>query len=668
MNRSRMVFVTLVLLTLELALMLLLPGQGVIAHPGESAVLTICPAGPPDCQYDSVQAAVDAAGGGDLLKVAAGVYTNVQSRPVPPGYLVPPASGTITQVVYLDKALTIRGGYTAPGFADPPDPEINLTTLDAQGQGRVLFIVGSVSPVIEGLRFTGGDADGLGGTYWGYGDAGGGIFVMGATATVSDSRIFSNTAQFGGGLYLDSSSGTLVGNTITTNSASQRGGGVQLHEGTATLTGNTIAANTAGSGGGLYLWSSHATLDRNVITGNEASSGGGLYLYNGDDRLSGNVISSNTGNNNAGGLYLLSSQASLSGNTIQDNTAAFDGGGLYLEESEAGLSGNDILSNTANIDGGGLYLTASDAILAGNTISGNVTSFNGGGVALVQSAAVLSGNRISANTASQGGGAYLEESPAIVAGNSISGNILYDDGALGWGAGLSLWSSDAAINGNLVTGNTGHWTGGGISLYQSDATLDGNAVVGNSARYGAGLYFEHSSPVVSNTVVANNQAVDSGSGLYISGSGSSRLLHNTFVHNTGGDGTGIDVGATVWLTNTIVVSHAVGISVKSGETAVLEATLWGAGEWANVTDWVGSGTIVTGTINFWDNPGFVDPTAGDYHIGPSSGALDRGLVTGVIGDIDHQPRPYQAPDLGADEYWPSGVLKHAYLPLVVKGR
>ena len=668
MNRSYSLVIVAVLLVLGAASMLLLPGQGVMARSRESAVLTVCLAGPPDCQYDSVQAAVDAASEGDLLKVAAGVYSSATSRPVPPGYLLPPASGTITQVVYLDKTITIRGGYAAPGFADPPDPETNLTTLDAQGQGRVLFVVGSVSPVIEGLRFTGGDAGGLGGSYWGHGDAGGGILIVAATATVSNSRIFSNTAQFGAGLYLESSSGVLVGSTITANNASQRGGGVQLHEGAATLTRNTIAANTAGSGGGLYLWSSHATLDRNVVTGNEASSGGGLYLYYGDDRLSENVISANTGNNDAGGLYLLYSQASLNGNTVQDNTATFDGGGFYFEESDANLSGNAVLSNTANIDGGGLYLTLSDAILARNVISDNVSSANGGGVAVVESVATLSGNLISANTSYHGGGVYLEDSPATIIGNKITGNTLYGDGALGWGAGLSLWSSDATIRSNLVTGNTGYWAGGGISLYQSDAALDGNVVLDNTARYGAGLYFEHSSPVVSNAIVANNQAVDSGSGLYVGGAGSARLLHSTFAHNTGGDGTGIAAGATVWLTNTIVVSHAVGISVESGQTAILEATLWGSGEWANGIDWAGPGTIVTGTINFWDNPGFVDPTTGDYHVGSSSGALDRGLVAGVIDDIDHQPRPNQAPDLGADEYWPPGVLKYAYLPLVVKGK
>jgi hypothetical protein len=36
-------------------------------------------------------------------------------------------------------------------------------------------------------------------------------------------------------------------------------------------------------------------------------------------------------------------------------------------------------------------------------------------------------------------------------------------------------------------------------------------------------------------------------------------------------------------------------------------------------------------------------------------------------DIDNQPRPYQTPDLGADEYWLPGVLKYLYLPLVMNG-
>jgi hypothetical protein len=49
---------------------------------------------------------------------------------------------------------------------------------------------------------------------------------------------------------------------------------------------------------------------------------------------------------------------------------------------------------------------------------------------------------------------------------------------------------------------------------------------------------------------------------------------------TGGDGSGMTIavsGAYVDMTNTILVSQTIGITVTSGTVATLEATLWGAG-------------------------------------------------------------------------------------------
>jgi uncharacterized repeat protein (TIGR01451 family) len=162
-----------------------------------------------------------------------------------------------------------------------------------------------------------------------------------------------------------------------------------------------------------------------------------------------------------------------------------------------------------------------------------------------------------------------------------------------------------------------------------------------------------------NNIIINNQVSDRGAGLFVTGS-SSHLRHNTIAHNTGGDGSGMYVTScedydawlfsNIALTNTILVSHMVGITVAAGNTATLEATLWEDVGSAGLPNWGGAGAIFTGTVNVWGDPAFLDPDAGDYHLGPGSAALDRGGPTSVSSDIDGAYRPQgQAPDLGADE-------------------
>ena len=122
------------------------------------------------------------------------------------------------------------------------------------------------------------------------------------------------------------------------------------------------------------------------------------------------------------------------------------------------------------------------------------------------------------------------------------------------------------------------------------------------------------------------------------------------------------------LTNTILVSHTVGITVAAGNTATLTATLWGTGTWGNDTDWDGAGTIITGTVNLSGTPAFVDPDAGNYHILSNSAAIDAGVDAGITTDIDGNPRPRDGDcdsiavvDIGAVEYY--GCV---YLPIVLR--
>lgn len=518
-----------------------------------SNTYTVCPAGPPTCNFAVIQDAVNAAGEGDLIKVSAGTYSQINNH------------GGLAQVVYIDKRITIAGGYNL-SFADPPDPVANHTTLDAQGRGRVIYVTGYSAPVIEGFHITGGNAAGLGG-----GDTGGGMLVSRGAAMLDKSTIFNNTPT-----------------------------GISMVDSAVTLRENTVSENNSD---GLFLSYSHAILSRNTITANLYS---GLRIDDSTATLSENTIS----RNHSMGLYVHNSTITLNDNVIISNVYE----GVYLENCTATLRENTISYNSASAHGGGLNSWFSDVTLIRNTISHNTASGDGGGVHLYGTTASISDNTIISNTASVGGGLYL-------------------------------MGTDGALSGNIIAGNTANYSsGGGLHLVGGNITL-------------------------TNNIVVNNQANWSGSGVYVRIS-SPHLLHTTIARNTGGDGSGVYVAesSSVRLTNTILVSQTVGIYVYNGSSASLEATLWGSDAWANVADWGGDGTVTTGTINIQGDPGFVNPGAWDYHIGPGSKALDIGVAAGVITDIDHEPR-FADPDLGADECWTSEAfarVKHVYLPVIAR--
>jgi hypothetical protein len=487
--------------------------------------------------YTSVQAAVDVAQRGATLKIA-GYCNEIQSRPSPDDYTGPQI---IKQVALIDAPLTLRGGYNAANWSDPPDPVAYPTMLDASQNGRVLVISGDIKPTIEGLQLINGSATNQGGYQDVSGetiDVGGAVYVLNASPIIRSNEIRSSAAAIGGGTALVSSTAQLVRNTIRDSAATQSGGGVALLRSPATLRANTIYTNTARLGGGVYL------------------------------RLS---------------------SAELRSNTIYENTSTQSGGGLYLEFSGARVVDNYVWGNSAADSGGGAYLEISSAAMEGNTIHTNRAAV-GGGLYLESSNGVLNAERVQYNTAVTGGGIYIERSNAQMANMFVTDNTLSD-------------------------------------------------AMGN----GSGLYMFSSSP---------------------------RLWHMTITRNTGGDGSGLfvtDDGSTqsvLEMSNTILLSQTVGLVVIGQSRAVLAGTLWGAGIWANGEGGdvaLGGDAELEATVNLMTEPDFRSPFTGDYHIGVNSGALDNGLDSSIVRDIDGDLRPIRGGfDIGADEYtW-------LYLPMIAR--
>lgn len=319
--------------------------------------------------FTNVQDAVDAATGGEEIRVATGVYTGVQGRLTFARYPGPsyPNPSLITQVVCITKTVTVRGGYNADFSAW--NPKLYSTTLDAEGKGRVFAIFGDINPTIEWLNIVNGNAAGLGGDpqYWPFRDAAGGVGIITATATIRNCWVHNNVAEVAGGIGLGVSEATLSGNVIEANTAIE-GGGVGLSYSAATLAGNTIISNTSdGDGGGIITTGSDGiTLIGNTIISNTSlyAGGGGLYMDTTTATLSGDTFVANTsrdpgGGEGGGAVYLWDSKATFVGATIISNTTTSYGGGVFLggfDGSDATLINSVIADNRADVAGSGLYI------------------------------------------------------------------------------------------------------------------------------------------------------------------------------------------------------------------------------------------------------------------------------------------------------------------------
>jgi hypothetical protein len=360
---TRKILITLSLSLLFIALTVFLVPRSTLQALDNVSVYYVAPscAGVPAPCFTSLQAAVDAVDEPtDIIKVAAGTYTDVHAR------LRRDISttGVVTQVVYISKTLMIRGGYTPTNWTTP-DPDANLTTLDAQGQGRIVYVTGNISPALEGLHMTGGNAAKLGGTNRWH-DYGGGMYVITASVTLKKNWIFNNTAfAGGGGVYIWYGNGTaLNGNIIYSNTTAAGCAGVEMSAWGLDVN-NFIIANTFTS--------------NTVLTSNEPGGGTGFCLGGSSAFIAHNLISSNQGKGGGGGMWLGGVSAVLQHNNILANQTSGTGGGLEADQSSLLLVAN-ILANNSAQSGGGLWFYNCDVIGYNNLLYNNVGAASGGGI------------------------------------------------------------------------------------------------------------------------------------------------------------------------------------------------------------------------------------------------------------------------------------------------
>ncbi len=234
--------------------------------------------------YRNIQDAVDGATAGATIKVAgycAGVKT-VNNE---------------IQTVYIDKALTILGGFSHAGWGY--DPLLYPTTIDPLQKGRSITL-GAVNVTLRDLNLINGRTLGYGGAIYA---------KENSILELHDLMIMNNTSAVGGGGLHAAGTLTANGTQFIGNRALSAGGGASALR-AAVITGGLFQDNVSNSeGGGLVSYRTLTLTGTRFINNSSATSGGGLYSYGleaGQSRVVNALFARNTAGSQGAAICMFS--------------------------------------------------------------------------------------------------------------------------------------------------------------------------------------------------------------------------------------------------------------------------------------------------------------------------------------------------------------------------
>ena len=362
-------------------------------------------------QFSTIQALIDAASAGDTILIDPGTY-----------------EGSIN---FQGKDVVVGSLFLTTGDSS----YISQTILDAKQSGSVVRFENNESSgaVLSGLTLTGGHAV-----------EGGGIFISGASPTLSHLLITGNKAYScevgdyfkaasGGGIYMEGGNPALSKVMVSQNSSEAEGGGIYMNSADPSMDLVKVRSNTASTfGGGIYFGNSGPTLSRVVVEYNEAKDGGGLYLSAfASPNLVNTVVGNNIASNEGGGIYLNNAQTDLVNVTVADDSAFTYGGSMFMK-------GGTVKTRNSIITGGG-----SDAIwFSKSGVSSSMivhySSVQGGleGIENNSNGTVDWGE----GNLSGGGGVNADETSEILGGGNYCHNcprwfLVFEPDAFSFGAG-----------------------------------------------------------------------------------------------------------------------------------------------------------------------------------------------------------------------------------------
>jgi hypothetical protein len=410
-----------------------------------------------------------------------------------------------------------------------------------------------------------------------------------------------------------------------------------------------IDGNAAGSVVTFQSGEDSATvLDGFTITNGNASEGGGVYCNGSSPTLSNNIITANSGTW-GGGILTSYSSPTVTNCTFSGNSSSNNGGGMFNGGTSSPTVTDCIFSNnSSNYGGGGMFNGTSSPMIVNCTFSGNSAPVYGGGMYNYSSSPMVISCSFSGNSAANsGGGMYNDDysSPMLVSCIFSENSTSSEDGG---GMSNHDYSSPALIDCIFFENSSSRHGGGMHNDYYSSPTVTNCTFSGNSITVmgqGGGMLNERwSDPIVTNCTFSENSSPQTGGGMYNSSNCNPIVINCTFSRNSAGWGWGGGMHNGVFCSPTVTSSifwEDIGGEISNDATANSIVT------YSCVQGGYG------GTGNIDEDPLFVDPENGDYHVdicSPMINAGDPDYFPPGETDIDGEDRVMNGRvDMGVDE-------------------
>ncbi len=581
-------------------------------------------------------------------------------------YIANGAQPRLANLLILNNSAGFQGGgIYAVGDLNLNDVVlVNNTSAAAGGGVLVTATLGINGGLFQGNRCT-------------QADCGGGGLLTGGALTTTGTRFVANVAtHFGAGAFAGGPAnikgGSFEGNSCTETICA--GGGLHANM-DLTMASTTFVSNSVGAAGGGVSALGTVTIVAGRFQNNQCSQagcGGGALLVGSALTVTGTGFISNGSAYHGGGIYAYAGASLTNAVFLANKCSQADcgGGGLYVA-GPVELTGTTFMSNTAGIAGGGLAAISTTvvfdsffqnnrcvqagcsggALLAGGAFSvtdvsflGNRSLSHGGAVYVLTSLSAsvdesLFHNNHCTEALCAGGGLYAGGAAALT-------NTVFLSNAAGLAGGGAIVASGLTVSGGSFEANrctASDCVGGGLAAANSLALTATQFISNSAAGSGGGLVHTFGNGRLVNALFASNDAPDGGAALYLTSPGDVQLLHTTILGGPFG-GTGVTVSTgTVGITNSIIATYTVGISVTTGSARESHNLFFGNG--SNALGVAAGGGSLTAA------PQFVAPQHGDYHLRRGSPARNLGLGAGVTTDADGDARPPTGGvDAGLDEY------------------